>query len=313
MTLQAILSCFLSSIKHSSLKKWSQHLGNVDYRLLIGFFEKAFDPQEIIKNAWLKLFKISGGYLILDEIVIEKASNGKPKFLKRRYKSAGGYVTWSISIVLLIWTDGSLRIPLRFSMGHPEQENPRIRALKLLSWARNHLKWKPECVLFDSGFCCQSIIRRMTDYGWPFVTKIPRNWCFNGIQVWRYKKQGYWNEVGHLSSGDKVFVIRRADKFFLCNRMSWSCKKVIDSYGLRAIIEEVFRILKGECHWKGCQLSRSDKYERFMACSVLSFFVLEFNRIAYFTGETIYKLRQRVMFEDFKLCIPLDDSVLAMT
>lgn len=310
MTLYQILTCFVEAIKHSSLSAMAQQSLEVDYRLLIGFFHQAFEAQSLLQMAWKQMFTLSAGYLILDEIVIEKSKAGALRLVKRRWKSAGGYVTPAISVVLLLWSNGSLRIPLRFQLWKPESGSHIDAALHLLSWVRNRLKWKPQCVLFDSGFCSGRLLKRIDDYGWTFVCRIPRSRNFEGKALFRYKRQGFWHQTGLLGCGLKVLAVRRANKFYISNRLTWTASEVVKWYGKRHVIEETFKILKGICHWKGCQFSDQARYERFLAVETVAFMVWESNRIEHPEPITIYKLRRKVIFDDFKLQIPHLEGLL---
>ena len=179
-----------------------------------------------------------------------------------------------------------------------------IAALKLLSWLRNKMKYKPLYVSFDAGFASKRFLKRIDDYGWVFVCRIPKTRKFEGIQIWRYKKQGFWNNCGILWCDVKVLAVRRKSKFYVCNRLNWNAKIIENCYKQRAVIEEVFRVLKGVCHWKRCQFSKDERYERFLAFGIIAFMVWEFNRIHYPEPITIYKLRRNVIFDNFDLCIP---------
>ena len=127
MTLLEILSCFLLGYKRSSLRDWSREFEDVDYALLTAFFRQQFDVQKLLSLAAGQLFKLQSGYFILDEIVIERSKSGTHPDVKFRYKSAGGYVIPAFSIVLLVWTNGQVRIPIRFELRQPG-DDPHERA-----------------------------------------------------------------------------------------------------------------------------------------------------------------------------------------
>jgi len=203
-----------------------------------------------------------------------------------------------------MWSNGIIRVPIAFHMKDPVKETHIDAALFLLSWIRNKLKYKPMYVLFDAGFASKRLLKRIDDYGWIFICRIPKTRRFNGIQIRRYKKQGFWNDCGVLWCGVKVRAVRRADKFYICNRFNWSAKTIENCYKQRAVIEEVFRLLKGVCHWKRCQFHKQERYERFLAVGIVSFMCWEFNRINHPDPITIYELRRNVMFDDFEFCIP---------
>ena len=310
MTLYQIISLFVRCISNTSLSDWKRKFPEVDYQMLTDFFKQNFNPQELIKQSWSRLFSLMEGWLILDEIVLEKSKKGKLKLVKRRYKSAGGYITPGISIVLLLWTNGSIRIPLRFHIWRPTEGSHTEAAMKLLSWFRNSVKVKPLCVLFDAGFCNQKFLKRLDDYGWCFVCRLPKTRLFNGIPIWRFKKQGYWNDIGYLNSGLKVKAVRIKDKFYITNKVSLSRERIIEWYGKRAEIEEVFKILKHICHWKGCRFRDDNKYERFLSVGVVTFMCWEKARTEHQIPITIHKLRRNVMFDNYDLHIPDLDEVL---
>ena len=309
MTLHQILTCFLYAIKGSSLKSMAQQLKIPDYHSLIAFFHQTWEPQQLLKQAADQLLNLQSGYLALDEIVLEKHSVGKFWLVKHRYKSDGGYITPAISVVLLVWTNGLIRVPIRFELRRPGEGSVKDSAMRLLSWARNQAHLKPQYVLFDAGFASQELLKRIDDYGWMFVCRITKTRLFNDVPMWRYKKQGYWNEVGLLSSGLKVRAIRRANKFFVTNRVMIAANQVVAIYGKRHVIEEIFRILKQECHWDRCQLRCAEAYERFLSVGCLSFVKWESLRLSQLGFSTIYKLRRSVMFDHIKLDFSLPDSI----
>jgi len=304
----------------------AQQLKIPDYHSLIAFFHQTWEPQQLLKQAADQLLNLQSGYLALDEIVLEKHSVGKFWLVKHRYKSDGGYITPAISVVLLVWTNGLIRVPIRFELRRPGEGSVKDSAMRLLSWARNQARLKPQYVLFDAGFASQELLKRIDDYGWMFVCRITKTRLFNDMPMWRYKKQGYWNEAGFLSSGLKVRAIRRAGKClellaslralqgriakrFITNRLMIAANQVVAIYGKRHVIEEIFRILKQECHWDRCQLRCAEAYERFLSVGCLSFVKWESLRLSHFGFSTIYKLRRSVMFDQVKLDFSLPDSI----
>ncbi|MBF2052681.1 MAG: transposase [Candidatus Sericytochromatia bacterium] len=170
-------------------------------------------------------------------------------------------------------------------------------------------KLKPQFVFFDSGFANQKLLKRIDDYGWAFISRITKTRKFNDIAMWRYKKQGFWNDVGLLSNGLKIRAIRRADKFFVTNRVMIDASEVVKLYGKRHVIEEVFRVLKQECHWDRCQLRCAEAYERFLSLGCVSFVKWESLRLSQPSFSTIYNLRRSVIFDQTMLDFSLPDSI----
>jgi hypothetical protein len=150
---------------YSSLLAWSQAAGNVHYTSLIGFFHSSWEAQTLVAYAWQRIHPLTGGWLILDEIVLEKTIVGRCLLVKNRWKTTKGHVTPAVAIVMLLWTNGIWRIPLRFKL------------------------WKPMCVVFDAGFAAAALLCRINDYGWAFVCRAPCSRRFEGVQLKKYSCQ----------------------------------------------------------------------------------------------------------------------------
>ena len=237
MTLYQILNLYIINMVNTSLMAWSLNAEDVNYRELTEFFQKEINIQELIIKAWKSIFAITEGWVIIDEIVLEKSKVGKYKKVKKRYKSAGGYITPAISVVLIVWSNGIIRVPIGFRIRG--EESHIDAALNLLSWLRNKMKYKPLYVSFDAGFASKRLLKRIDDYGWVFVCRIPKTRKFEGIQICRYKKQGFWNNCGILWCGVKVRAVRRKNKFYVCNRLNWNAKIIENCY--KHLLEPVLK------------------------------------------------------------------------
>lgn len=308
MKLYQVIDAFIHSLSNSSLFSISKQVENVSYQQLTEFFKQEYLTQDLINKSKEMLFSDNKGKLMFDEIVLSKSKRGVTKFVKRRYKSAGGYIVPGVSIILLVWVQGDLRFPIRFKIRHND-EMITESTLNLLSWFRNKVKKRPESIVFDSGFPSYRILKRINDYGWCYVCRIPKTRKFNGKQIWRAQPRGYWNQVGNLEKGLRVKAVRRKNKFYITNRLSLEAKEIVEIYRQRAVIEEVFRVLKQECHWSKCHLTDDKAYERFYIIGILCFICLEYNRINHFQ-QTIYKIRRRSIFDHVDIPIPDFDSFL---
>ena len=60
-------------------------------------------------------------------------------------------VLFGVSVVLLVWTDGQVRIPLAFRVWHKGGTSKYDLALELLSYARNRLRCKPALSCLTPG------------------------------------------------------------------------------------------------------------------------------------------------------------------
>jgi putative transposase len=199
------------------------------------------------------LFSVAGGYLILDDTVIEKPYARLLGEAAWVWSSKQRKVVFGVSVVLLVWTDGQVRIPLAFRRWHKGGPSKFALALELRSYARNRLRCQPQFVLFDSWYPAQKLLKRLRDYGWYFVCQLKKNRRFEGRPLVRYLQQPYWHAIGCVSGELKVFVVRYRRKYYATNRLSLSAKEVRTLYRKRQEVEEVIRVLKNHLSLEGCQ------------------------------------------------------------
>jgi hypothetical protein len=106
--------------------------------------------QTLLELAGRTLFVWERGSLILDDTVIPKPLATAIESLAWVYSSQERKPVYGLSLVLLIWTDGTLRIPLGLRLWHTGGSSQYALALEWLSYARHRLRCRPEYVLFDA-------------------------------------------------------------------------------------------------------------------------------------------------------------------
>jgi hypothetical protein len=206
------------------------------------------------------LFTVAGGYLIVDDTVVAKPYARLLGEAAWVWSNKDRKVLFGVSVVLLVWTDGQIRIPLAFRVWHKGGIAKYDLALELRSYARHRLKCKPHFVLFDSWYPSKKLLKRLRDYGWYFVCQLKKNRTFDGRALRYDKQQPYWQAVGSLTGGLKVFVVRDRRKSYATNRLTLSAKEVRQLYRKRQEVEEVIRILKSQRSLEACQVG----YRRLM-------------------------------------------------
>jgi hypothetical protein len=162
-------------------------------------------------------------------------------------------VVFGVSVVFLVWTDGQVRLPLAFRLWHKGGPAKFARAVELLSYARNRLHCKPQCVLFDAWYPSKPLLKRMRDYGWYFVCQLKNNRRFAGKPLVRYLSQPSWQATGSRTGGLKVCVVQYRRKYSATNRLSLSAKEVRTLSRKRHEVEEVMRVFKSHLGLEGCQ------------------------------------------------------------
>jgi putative transposase len=188
----------------------------------------------------LELCKAMGGldrgYLILDDVLIQRYRSGKLGLKKARDTSTGAWV-FGLSLVVLAWTDGKRRIPLAFLPYFGEEESKLDLALALLEWAKE-AGFRPEGVLFDAWYAARQVLEWLHAHGWPFVTRLRSNRVLDGVQLRRHGGTR-WVKAGRLRGLTfAVGVLKRGGKFYGTDREKWWGVGMREIYRLRPPVEQ---------------------------------------------------------------------------
>jgi putative transposase len=247
------------------------------------------------------LFTVAGGYLIVDDTVIEKPYARLLGEAAWVWSSKQHKVVFGVSVVLLVWTDGQVRIPLAFRLWRKAGRSKFDLALELLSYARNRLRCKPQFVLFDSWYPSKKLLKRVRDYGWYFVCQLKKNRRFEGLPLGKYLQQPYWQATGFLAGEMKVLVVRYRRKYYATNRLSLNAKELRTLYRKRQEVEEVIRVLKSQLSLEACQAgyqrssktqprSREGAQEHHVALCLVAYLIVERERL---DGGDTWRQRKR--------------------
>jgi hypothetical protein len=272
----------------------------------------SWSGQILLEQAVRLLFTVGGGYLELDDFVVEKPAAEHLHEAAWVYSTRLEKVVFGIPVVLLVWTNGRWRIPLAFRVWHKGGPSKVDLALDLLSYARNRLRCKPEYVIFDSWYAAYRLLKRIKDYGWYFVCQLKNNRLLDAKALKRFRSHPYWHHIGRLSGGLKVLAARHRRKYFATNRLTLKPKEVRRLYALPQQIEEVHRVLKGQLSIQGCQAGyhrgpqpvegTSTPQEKHIALCLLAYVVLERERID--QGLSCYQLKRRLISQGFSYPLP---------
>jgi hypothetical protein len=280
----------------------AEALQTVSHDRLTRMLQADWSGQTLLELAVRTLFVWERGYLILDDTVIPKPFATAIESLAWVYSSQERKPVYGLSLVLLIWTNGTLRIPLGIRFWHTGGPSKYALALELLSYARNRLRCRPEYVLFDAWYPSKALLKRVGDYGWYFICRLKKNRRFNNQPLRAYRRHPYWAERGWLSGGLKVLVVRYGAKYFATNRLTLPAAEVRRLYRLRSQIEEVIRACKDQLGFNSCQ-ARSERAQlHHLTCCLVAFCVLERER--HDRGLTIYTLKRRLSCQGRMLALP---------
>jgi putative transposase len=243
----------------------------------------------------LELCKAMGGldrgYLLLDDVLIQRYRSGKLGLKKARDTSTGAWV-FGLSLVVLAWTDGKRRIPLAFLPYFGEEESKLDLALALLEWAKE-AGFRPEGVLFDAWYAARQVLEWLHAHGWPFVTRLRSNRVLDGVQLRRHGGTR-WVKAGRLRGLTlAVGVLKRGGKFYGTDRESWWGVGMREIYRLRQAIEEIFRGLQQELGWTGHRHWRRARLLAHLALGLVAYGLIERQREG--LGLSFYQCRRRLI------------------
>jgi hypothetical protein len=280
----------------------AEALETVSHDRLTRMLQANWSGQRLLELACRALFVWDRGYLILDDTVIPKPFATAIEGLAWVFSSRERRPVLGLSLVLLIWTNGTLRIPLGVRLWRKGGPSKYELALELLSYARNRLRCRPEYVLFDAWYPSKRLLKRIRDYGWYFVCRLKKNRRFNGQAVRAYRRHPYWAATGWLAGGLKVLVVRHGAKYYATNRLTLPASEVRRLFQFRAQVEEVIRVCKDQLGLGGCQ-ARSERAQlHHITCCLMAFDVLEWERQQ--RGLSIYTLKRRLSFQGRSVVLP---------
>jgi putative transposase len=280
----------------------SEALQTVSHDRLTRLLQADWSGQTLLERACRMLFVWERGYLILDDTVIPQPFATAMESLAWVFSSQERRPVYGFSLVLLVWTDGTLRIPLSLRLWRKGGPSKYALALELLSYARNRLHCHPEYVLFDAWYPSKALLKRIRDYGWYFVCRLKKNRRFNGQPLRIYRHHPYWTACGRLTGGLKVLVVRYGAKYYATNRLTLAAAEVRRLYAFHAQIEEVIRACKDQLGLSGCQARSARAQLHHMTCCLVGFCVLE--RARHDRQVSLYQLKRRLSFTGRSLALP---------
>jgi putative transposase len=247
------LMALLYFTKVSTCSSIAEVFAEASHDRLTRMLNGGWSGQILLDLALHVLFTVVGGYLIVDDTVVEKPYAELLREAGWVWSSKRSKVVYGVSVVVLVWTDGQIRIPIGFRVWEKGGPSKFDLALELLSYARNRLKCKPQFVLFDSWYPSKALLKRIADYGWYFVCRLKKNRCFERVPLHQYLRQPYWQATGFLSGRIKVRVVKYRRTYYATNRLSLTAPEVRQLYRIRQEIEEVIRVLKSQLSLESCQ------------------------------------------------------------
>jgi hypothetical protein len=250
-----------------------------------------------------------GGYLIIDDTAWARWAQHS-EAVSWVWSSTHGRVLRGHQVVLLIWTNGEVRVPLGIRLWKKGGYSKVELAAQLLREAERR-GMRPEYVLMDSWYAAASLLHLLEKIGWKYVARLKSNRLFEGQAVserWPYR---FGRATGRLRKiNHEVLVVKDGRRYFVANDTKLSSSVLKRHYRFRQQIEEVFRLLKQEFGWGGASAQKARAQVAHLHLGLYALCLTE--QAALKKGQTIYAFKRRL----FRLPIPehlpqLEDLSLA--
>jgi hypothetical protein len=237
--------------------------------------------------------KLSNGYLVLDDTVVDKNFSRKIAGCSWIYDSKIGHAVMGLNLVVLVWTNESITIPIGIKLYKKDSGKTKIDlAVELIEYAKNTLNIKPLYVLFDSYYSAHAVLEVIESFDWRYVTQVKKNRKLNNQSVFlQHKQTPYWTLSGTLSHGHKVIICRHRKNYYTTNDLTLSGKNIRVMYLKRWCIEEFFRVIKTDLGLNECQASSEGTQWNHINLVVLAYFAILSEKTR--TEETCYAIKHR--------------------
>jgi putative transposase len=238
-----------------------------------------------------------GGYLIIDDTAWARWATHS-EAVSWVWSSTHARVLRGQQVVLLIWTDGRVRVPLGMRLWKKGGASKVELAAQLLREAARR-GIRPEYVLFDSWYAAGSLLHLLESLGWKYVARLKSNRLFEGQAVRLRWPHRFGRDVGRLRQvKHQVVVVKDGRRYFVSNDTQLSSSVLKRHYRMRQQIEEVFRLLKQEFGWGGASAQKARAQVAHLHLGLYALCLTE--RAAIKQGQTIYAFKRRL----FRLPIP---------
>lgn len=267
----------LSEIAHDQL-----------YRLLYADF-----PYSRRLWEWFAVWLIGeNGYLILDDTTWQRWTK-KAEAVSFVWDSWIGKIVFGMSVVLLIWTDGTRKVPLGLRVWQKGGKSKVVLAEELLRQAfLNGIS--PLFVLFDSWYSSKKILHLIDGFGWKYICRAKRNRLFEKVKISKRFRHRFGREVGTLKGvTHQILLVKDGQKFLMTNKLELNSAEIKRLYRNRQQVEETFRLLKQEFGWGKCRARSVQAQTTHLYLGLYALCLVQMKA----GNETVYQFKQNLFRE----------------
>jgi hypothetical protein len=242
-----------------------------------------------------------GGYLVLDDTTWQRQAE-TAEAVSFVWSSTAGAVRRGMQVVLLIWTDGKLKVPVSMRLWQKGGKSKVELAAEMIREAAER-GISPKCVLFDSWYASRVILNLIDGFGWKYVARLKSNRLLDGKSISKQWPHRFGQTTGQLKRVDhQVRVIKDARRYFVTNDLELSPAQLKRQYRRRQQIEEVFRLLKQEFGWGGSSTRKAEAQIAHLHLGLMALCLTQQAALA--QGQTIYAFKRALFCRPIPTQLP---------
>ena len=138
----------------------------------------------------------TGGYLVIDDSAWQRFTR-RAEAVSFVWDSQVGKVVFGMNVVLLIWTDGTCKVPLGLRIWQKGGKSKIELACELLTQVRAD-GVKPVYVLFDSWYSCNKLLNLLHGFGWRYIGRAKVNRVLDKVKIGGAFRHRFGHKIGKL-------------------------------------------------------------------------------------------------------------------
>lgn len=249
-----------------------------------------------------KMVNIHGGWLILDDSVLDKPFGPEIGLAYWQYSGRHHKPIHGIGLLTLIWTNGIIAVPINYRIYDKkiDKKTKHIHARELLIWAKAK-GFTPSDVLMDAWYTACETLRLIQRFDWTWIAEVRSNRNVitpSGARLHlkdlALRENGgtvFLKDVGYVRVAKSVTQQNGCVRYLCSNNLCLADLGL--AYARRWEIEEYHREIKQVTKISACQARRSRSQRNHIFCSLLAYTALQLNKFT--TGLTSYKTKMAIL------------------
>lgn len=253
------------------------------------------------------------GYLIIDDVIIRKPYGKSIAPTSYVYDHTNGKFVWGMHIVVLLWSNGWIKVPISFRIWIPKEKCEIYHtkgqlAMDMLDFAHK-FGLLAEYVTFDTWYSSKALFTLLKKYNYNFVCMVKCNrkvvykpqkgpkltvatisMLYNKKQYRYYPATGFYVKAISVILPDigevKLAMVKnghnaslQGTRFIITDMLDVTAQDIVKKYLCRWDIEVFFRDIKQHLNFEKSQVRTLKKMEGFLSITFISFLFVQILQI----------------------------------